>query len=184
MEAVTPPTPPAPGPAGTPASPVPASRIPLVRLTALVFVGGAVGTSARALLEQAFAPEAPAWPWVTFAINLAGSFVLGVLLHVLARAGQDTGWRRDVRVGCGTGILGGFTTYSTFVLEVDRLLRDGQAAVGLLYAVVSVVAGIALAVLGVRAATQVRRPRRVGPGDRDDRDDRDDRGDRVGRVTA
>ena len=179
MEAVTPPAP--AGSSGSAAAPRPASRVPLVRLSALVFVGGALGTSARALLEQAFAPATPAWPWVTFAINLVGSFVLGVLLHVLARAGADTGWRRDVRVGCGTGILGGFTTYSTFVLEVDRLLRDGQAAVGLLYAVVSVVAGIALAVLGIRAAAAVRRPRRTGPGDRGDRGDR---GHRVGRVAA
>jgi fluoride exporter len=78
---------------------------------------------------------------------------------------DDTGWRRAVRVGCGTGLVGGFTTYSTFILEVERLLQGGHAAVGVLYALVSVVAGLAAAGAGIAIAGALSRshePRRAG----------------------
>ena len=128
------------------------SHGPWARLLAragLVAAGGAVGTALRAALENA-APAAPGgWPWTTFGINLLGSFVLGALLEVVLRTGQDEGWRRRVRLGCGTGVLGGFTTYSTFVVEVERLLTGGHPGIGLAYALVSVVVGIVCALLGI-----------------------------------
>lgn len=123
-----------------------------LRLAALVALGGAVGTSARAGLEAAFAPEAGTWPWTTFAINLVGSFLLGVLLERLARSGPDDGWRRRVRVLVGTGVLGGFTTYSTFALEVDRLVDAGHAGLGVAYALGSVVLGVLASGAGILLA--------------------------------
>ena len=133
-----------------------------LRLAALVAVGGAVGTSARAALETAFAPAPGAWPWTTFAINVVGSFVLGVLLESLVRSGPDDGWRRRARVGLGTGVLGGFTTYSTFALEVYRLVGDGHAVTGVAYALVSVVVGVVAAGAGILLAGAASRRRGRG----------------------
>lgn len=124
---------------------------------ALVACGSTVGTLMRAVLELAFPHGAGEWPWATFWINLAGSLILGALLEALALAGPDSGWRRVVRLGAGTGILGGFTTYSTYVLEIDVLARSGHAALGAAYALVSVVLGVAAAGLGVWAVGAVRR---------------------------
>lgn len=133
----------------------------LPRLAGLVALGGTAGTAARAYLEAALPAQAGGWPWTTFLINVVGSLALGVLLESLLRGGDDTGWRRAVRVGCGTGIVGGFTTYSTFVLEVERLLQGGHAAVGVLYALASVVAGLVAAGAGIAIAGARSRSRDV-----------------------
>ena len=135
---------------------------PLARLAGLVALGGMVGTTARAQLEAAFPTPAGGWPWATFAINLVGSLVLGVLLESLLRSGSDTGWRRACRLGCGTGIIGGFTTYSTFVLEVEELLRGGHTAVAVAYPLVSVVVGVVVAGVGTAIAAAWARRRRAG----------------------
>jgi fluoride exporter len=141
----------------------PAGRGPrassLPRLAGLVALGGMVGTAARASLEAALPAPAGGWPWTTFTINIVGSLVLGVLLESLLRTGDDTGWRRAVRLGCGTGILGGFTTYSTFILEVEQLLRGGSQAVAVGYALVSVVVGLAAAGVGIALAATWARAR-------------------------
>ena len=135
-----------------------ASSLP--RLAVLVALGGMVGTAARAYLEATFPASAGGWPWTTFTINVVGSLILGALLELLLRSGDDAGWRRAVRLGCGTGILGGFTTYSTFVLEVEQLLSGGSPAVAVGYAGVSVVAGLAAAAGGIALATAWSRSRR------------------------
>lgn len=116
----------------------------------LVAAGGTLGVAARALVEDAV-PAAPGtWPWATWTINVAGSFLLGLLLGRLDR-GAGTGRSRVVRLGVGTGVLGGFTTYSTFALETVALL-DGSATLGLAYALVSVVVGVGAAVAGLVVA--------------------------------
>ena len=120
----------------------------LPRLTGLVVLGGMLGTALRAQLEGAFAAPAGGWPWTTFVINVVGSLVLGALLEVLSRTGRDAGWRRAVRVGLGTGVLGGFTTYSSFIVETALLVRDGHAGTGVVYAVVSLVVGLLSATAG------------------------------------
>ncbi|GAA2481042.1 CrcB family protein [Terrabacter carboxydivorans] len=128
-------------------------RSPL--LGVVIFVGGAIGTSVRSLLEQA-APARPGEvPWTTLVINVVGSFLLGLLLESLTRTGPDEGNRRVARLGLGTGVLGGFTTYSTFAVEtVDRLGLQ-SLVVGLSYAVGSVVLGVAAAAVGYRLARRV-----------------------------
>ncbi len=103
-----------------------------------------------------------AWPWTTFWINLVGSFVLGALLETLLRAGPN--WQAPGRPArLGTGVLGGFTTYSTFVVEVERLTSGGHAALGAAYALGSVALGVAAAVGGIALAAAARR-RRVARG--------------------
>ena len=111
----------------------------------VILIGGSAGTALRAWLEAAYAPPTGAWPWVTFWINIAGSFLLGGLLEVLAETGPDRGWRRGMRLGLGTGFLGGFTTYSTFSVETVQLLSAGLWAAGLSYGLGSVILGPAAA---------------------------------------
>lgn len=124
----------------------------LLGMAGMVAVGGGLGTLARWLLESAFAPEPGGWPWTTFWINLAGSLLLGVLLEWLVRGGPDRGPRRAVRLGVGTGLIGGFTTYSTFVLETVSLAQNGHPAVGVAYALVSIVLGVVAAGAGIGLA--------------------------------
>ncbi len=129
----------------------------LLAMAGLVAAGGCVGTTARAVLEAVWPAGPGAWPWTTFAINVVGSFVLGLLLESLVRSTLAESMQRRIRLLLGTGVLGGFTTYSTFVVEIERRLADGLLLVGLGYAVVSVVLGIAAAAAGIHLASR-RRP--------------------------
>ncbi|MCC2334911.1 fluoride efflux transporter FluC [Cellulomonas wangsupingiae] len=148
-----------PGPAApvTTTPPADAPVVPPLPAALLVAAGGTVGVLARALLGQAVATAPDGWPWVTLGINVAGSCALGVLLAVLQR-GPDVGRRRAVRLAVGTGVLGGFTTYSTFALDVVGLVEGGRVAAGVAYALVSVTAGVGAAVVGLVLGARVRRP--------------------------
>jgi len=124
-----------------------------------VAVGGAVGTEVRALAEHWW-PAAPGgWPWTTFVINLVGSFVLGMLLAALVHSSLDAGRQQRYRLLLGTGVLGGFTTYSTFVVEAERRISGTSTTLGVAYLLVSVVAGTALAGAGVVLADRRRQAR-------------------------
>lgn len=137
-----------------------------LRWIPLIMLGGCVGTAARAGLEARFPPTLAALPWTTLAINLIGSFVLGVLLEALSAAGPDRGPRRALRLTLGTGVLGGFTTYSTFMVETAERLRGGHALLATAYLVGSVIAGLLAAVLGILMASRVHRALRAGRGTR------------------
>ncbi len=125
----------------------------------LIIVGGTAGTAARAMLESAFPPSPAALPWVTLVINVTGSFVLGLLLEILAAAGPDRGRRRAIRLTVGTGVLGGFTTYSTFMIEAANRLRDGQVVIAVTYLVGSVLLGLVAAGAGIGIAVRIRHAR-------------------------
>lgn len=125
-------------------------RAPYLRPTFLLLVlaGGTVGTALRAGVVEAVATRPGHWPWETFAVNLVGSFLLGLLLARLRGSRWDNDRRERLWVALGTGLLGGLTTYSTFATEVVTLLRAGQPATGLGYATLSVLLGIAAALAG------------------------------------
>lgn len=123
-----------------------------LRLVGLVAAGGAVGTIARWGLTQALGSTAGGWPTATFVANLVGSFLLGALLEGLLRRGSESPRGRLVRLGVGTGVLGGFTTFSSLALEMERLLATGQVGTGLTYGVGSVALGLVACLLGVAAA--------------------------------
>jgi CrcB protein len=133
------------GPMGEPR---PVHLTPL--LIALTFAGGAVGVLARALLERQV-PDDTGFPGTTFVINLVGALALAVLIESLAQRGSDVGHRRRLRLFVGTGVLGGFTTYSALAVQTDGLLRSGRPGLALAYAAGTVVVGFALSVLGVVA---------------------------------
>ena len=127
------------------------SRHPQIRGAVAVFAGGFIGSGLRASLSL-LQSAGWSWPWVTFCINLLGSLLLGFLLEYLATTGPDTGRRRDLRLFAGTGMIGGFTTYGTFILEADTRMLDDHIGMALAYLVVSVVLGVFFAGIGVLAA--------------------------------
>lgn len=89
-----------------------------------VCLGGAVGTGARYLLSGwALSVAGAAFPWGTLAVNASGSFALGAIMHV-ALATRSIG--PTLRVALTTGVMGGFTTYSTFNYETLEFLRGGS----------------------------------------------------------
>lgn len=119
---------------------------------ALIGLGGAGGTLARWGLE-AWLPIRGRIPWTTMGINVAGAGLLGALLAWLACSGPDKGWRRRVRLSFGTGLLGGFTTYSAFSVETVTLLRMGTWWPGVAYVVLTLVGGLLAAGLGDHLTT-------------------------------
>lgn len=125
------------------------------RRSLVVLTGGMIGTSVRAALEAALPAQPGGWPWATFLINLSGAFLLGALLETLGRLGPDTGARQYLRLGAGTGVLGGYTTYSTFAVETVRLAQHGSVLTGLGYALGSVLLGLAAAVAGMVLAERL-----------------------------
>lgn len=131
----------------------------------LVFLGGLLGTLARYGLSLAAPADPAGWPWGTFVANLVGALALGILLEFLARSGPDDGWRRPARLFGGTGFCGGFTTYSTFAVETDLLVRDHSAGLALLYLAATLLAGLAATMLGIGVATSHcgSRQRRASP---------------------
>ena len=127
---------------------------------ALVAVGGAVGTTVRWSLETANPAASGGWPWTTFWINVTGALLLAALLETLAVLGPDDGWRRAARLGLGTGVLGGYTTYSTFVVETASLGRDDRFLTAFAYDVASLSLGFLAALAGTVLVSRLLR--RVG----------------------
>ncbi len=137
----------------------PAHRRP--RLILLVALGGALGTALREALALTWPAPAGGFPLTIFLINVVGAFALGFLLEALSHRGPDEGRRREVRLFVGTGVLGGFTTYSALATDTATLL-GGPTAVGVAYGVVSVVAGFLTALLGVALAARLAHRRSGG----------------------
>ncbi|MGY2083435.1 fluoride efflux transporter CrcB [Blastococcus sp. SYSU DS0539] len=111
----------------------------------LAALGGALGSLARWGLAEAL-PSSPAgWPWPTLSVNLTGCLLLGALLALLAVRSPEPAW---VRPFLGVGVLGGYTTYSAFAVEVVRLVDGGAPVPAVGYVLASVVGGVAAVVLG------------------------------------
>lgn len=127
------------------------------RSLGLVFVGGAAGTAARSGLSGA-APQLPGVPIAVLVINVVGAFLLGLLLDRLLRPGPDDVRRRDLRLLLGTGVLGGFTTYSALATDTAVLLAGGQVAAAAAYASGTLLLGLAAALAGLRCG-RIGRPR-------------------------
>ena len=117
-----------------------------------VMVGGAIGAGARHLVGQILlARLGPGFPWWTLSVNIAGSLMMGLLIGWLARGGgSDT-----TRLFLGVGILGGFTTFSSFSLEFWTLFERGQVTQAAAYVLLSVIVGIAVCGLGMLAMRQL-----------------------------
>lgn len=135
---------------------VAASLAPSVTASlALVAAGGCAGTLVRAALERAWPASPGHLPVTTLALNVVGALALGLLLGALGEI------HPRLRLALGTGVLGGLTTHSTFILESHRLLTSGgdggHPVLGAAYLVGSMVAGLVAAGLGLRLADRLRR---------------------------
>ncbi len=117
-----------------------------------VMVGGAVGSGARYLTGRAMtALPGAGYPFGTLAVNLVGGLLMGVLVGVLARNASPEGWRLLL----GVGVLGGFTTFSTFSLDVVTMIERGALGLALGYILVSVIGSIAALFAGLSAVRAV-----------------------------
>ncbi len=118
------------------------------RELAAIFAGGVVGAVARAQLAEWLAHSPGEWPWATFAVDIAGAFLLGYFTTRLLERLPLSAYRRPA---LGTGLCGALTTFSTMQVEIVRLLEEGEPVVAVGYAVSSIVAGF----LAVAVATNV-----------------------------
>jgi fluoride exporter len=106
----------------------------------LVMAGGAIGAALRYGLSLWLAPTALSWPWATLIANCVGGFAMGLLAGALASRGLGDGWRLLL----GVGLLGGFTTFSAFSLEMVQMIAGGRVLAALAYALLSVAGSVLL----------------------------------------
>ena len=117
-----------------------------------VMVGGAVGSGARYLTGRAMLSLlGPDYPFGTLAVNLIGGLLMGVLVGVLARNTASETWRLLL----GVGVLGGFTTFSAFSLDVVTMIERGAVGVAFGYVLVSVIGSVAALFAGLSAVRAV-----------------------------
>ena len=122
-----------------------------------VMIGGALGTALRFLVgRMSLALLGPGFPWGTWFINLSGGLLMGLLAGLLVRFTPPYG--ESLRLFVGVGILGGYTTFSTFSLEAANMIRGGDWLPAVLYVTTSAIgailmlfAGLALARVGATA---------------------------------
>ena len=121
---------------------------------ALVALGGAAGTYARVVVSLVVPDPALV---ATLAVNLVGAFALGYLATRLADgAGGEIRRRRGVRLLLGTGVCGGFTTYSLIALQAAMLMQRGDVPVAVLYAATTLALGAVATMLGIVLAARGR----------------------------
>lgn len=120
-----------------------------------IFAGGALGALLRAGLTDWFGDPAPAWPWVTFAANVLGAFLLGCLITRLQERLPLSTYRRPL---LGTGFCGALTTFSTMQVELLKMIDAGSLGLACAYALGTIAAGF----LGVHVSTALVRGPRVG----------------------
>jgi CrcB protein len=132
-----------------PDAPVP--RRPLSpAVLAAVAAGGAVGAPARVGLARLITTgSATGFPWATFVTNVSGSLALGMIMVLFLEHLPHTARTRLLRPFLAAGFCGAFTTFSTMAVEIDLRVRAGYAGTATLYALISVVAGLAAALAGM-----------------------------------
>jgi len=116
------------------------TKNPQIAVVAVVALGGAVGASARYGAGLLW-PTAPGgFPWTTLVVNVVGCAVIGVFMVVMSEVWAA---HRLVRPFFGTGVLGGFTTFSTYAVDIEQLVSKGRAGTGLVHLGVTPLAALA-----------------------------------------
>ena len=121
-------------------------------ITASVAVGGAAGAAARWILAAIFPTPPGGFPMATFGINVSGCLLMGVLVVLVTEARRA---HPILRPFLGVGVLGGFTTFSTYAVEAHQLLTDHHLAVAALYLVATIVAALVAVILGLSATRRL-----------------------------
>lgn len=130
---------------------------------AAISAGGMLGALARYGLSTAFPHPSGGFPWATFAINATGCLLIGVLMVVITEVWQAHPLTRPF---LGIGILGGFTTFSTYIVDIQQTLTAGAPRTALAYLAGTAVAALAAVYLGVYATRLLVRARRRRHKDR------------------
>ena len=118
----------------------------------LVMSGGAIGAVLRYGLSRALPVGAAGWPWPTFAANIFGGLCMGILAIWLLRGDSAA---EPLRLFIGVGVLGGFTTFSAFSLEIAQMVQRGQLGMAAAYAVASVLLALGATFAGMAAAKAI-----------------------------
>lgn len=117
-----------------------------LRPLAAVAAGGMLGAPARYELALALPARSGTFPLSTFVINITGSFVLGALVTLMVEKWPPTGYLRPF---AATGVLGAYTTWSTFMVDTDLLLKAGRVLVAAGYVAATLSAGLAAVYAGI-----------------------------------
>jgi fluoride exporter len=134
------------------------SRAPWAMLSAIA-AGGVIGSCARHALSLAWPHRPDGFPWATFVINVSGCLLIGVLMVLITEVWAA---HRLLRPFLGVGVLGGYTTFSTYTTDVQQLAAAGAARTGLLYLAGTVLAALMAVYLGITAARVVTSSRQRG----------------------
>jgi CrcB protein len=123
------------------------SRWPKLRadVIGVVFAGGCAGGAARYAATSGWAAPTGGFPWATFAVNVTGAFILGLVVIIAA----DVVPSRYLRPLLGTGFCGGLTTFSSVVVATDQLFAHGHARTAVSYLLATIAAGLAACSLGL-----------------------------------
>jgi CrcB protein len=134
---------------------VPAQRAELSwGVLGAIATGGALGALGRYAAQSALPASPAGFPWATFWVNVSGCLLIGVLMVVITEVRQA---HRLVRPFLGVGILGGFTTFSTYVVDVQRLVTWGAPVAGLVYLAATMVAAVVAVWCGMRVTRRLAR---------------------------
>jgi CrcB protein len=134
-------------------------RRPEPSVLAAIALGGALGAPARHGVAQLIHVAPNSFPWATFWTNITGSFALGLIFALVLERFPPS---RYLRPFVATGFLGAYTTYSTFAVETDLLIKNGHLAIALAYATTTLVAGSVAVWAGIWSARAVPLPRTEG----------------------
>ena len=114
----------------------------------LAALGGAAGALARWGVATALPHSPGSWPWATLLVNLTGCLLFGALAAALTARSPEPAWARPF---LAVGVLGGYTTYSAFAVEIITLADGGALAAAVGYLLLSTLGGVAAVVLGARS---------------------------------
>jgi CrcB protein len=117
-----------------------------------IAAGGVLGTLARYGLQAAFPHAVTEFGWATFGINVLGSFLIGVLMVVLTRHYPDSALLRPF---LGVGVLGGFTTFSAYALDIDQAILGGAVGTAVAYLAATLLAALVAVWAGTATARRL-----------------------------
>jgi CrcB protein len=129
----------------------------------VVSLGGAVGAVARYGLSVGMPHRPGTFPWATFVTNVTGCLLIGVLMVLITEVWAA---HRLLRPFLGTGVLGGYTTFSTYVVEAQQLIVAGRPGLALGYLAATVVAALVAVYVGIAFIRAVALRSRTGTGGR------------------
>ena len=118
-----------------------------------ILVGGGIGGTLRVAAVELAPAASGDWPWATLGVNVVGCLLLGYFVTRLQERLPLSAYQRPF---LGTGLCGALTTFSTFQLELARMIEHGRAGLAAVYAIVSVVAGFAAVLVSTGLARRAR----------------------------